>query len=68
MNDFFKAIVRTAVLVCACAGIVLLIVGGVLLFAPELMRQILRYGLVLLCLAGGAGLIVYLIRLLLSRR
>ena len=68
MNEFIKAIMKTAVIVCVVAGLLLLIVGCVLLIAPQLLHQLLHYGLIVLCLVGGVSLLAYLVRLFLSRR
>lgn len=62
MNDFFKAFVRTALLVSIAAGLLLLTVGAALVLAPELLGKLLRWGLAILCLLGGSSLLICLLR------
>ena len=62
MNDFFKAFVRTALLVCLAAGLLLLTAGAALVLAPEILGKLLRWGLAILCLLGGISLLMSLLR------
>jgi len=49
LNGFLNELVKATLTVIVMIGVVLIAVGVVLLFCPE----ILRWGIVLLCVCGG---------------
>lgn len=62
MKKVLNALTQHALISKAIAVVLLLLLSGGLLYAPELMVQLLRYSLVILNLAVAAGIVVSSIR------
>lgn len=53
MNEFVKCLTKFAVAMYGVLAIVLLALGGLLLFAPKLLLTMLYYILIIGCIAGA---------------
>ena len=62
MNRFLKAILRHTTTVCILSIILLLLCSAALIFKPEIILLILRYGLATLNVILAVWLIISLIR------
>lgn len=62
MKELLNTLTQHALISKAIAIVLLLLLSGGLLYAPELMVQLLRYSLVILNLAVVVGIVVSFIR------
>ena len=58
MNKFIDAVLKFAVLISIILGVILISIGGLLIFAPKVIFSIIKFLIVGLCIIGGTALIV----------
>lgn len=68
MDDFIKCIAKLTIVVGITLAVLLLVIAGVLIFAPELVKNLLYYGFIAFCLIAGFGIIISLIGCFLSMK
>ena len=62
MNEFLQAVIRIARFLCIASVILLATVALGLLLAPELLWQLVRYALIVICIAAAVGFLVSWLR------
>lgn len=62
MNEFMLVVIRIARFLCIAAVILLVAVAAGLMLAPELVWQIVRYALIVICIAAAVGFLVSWLR------
>lgn len=62
MYEFMTAVIRIARFISVAAVLLLIAVAAGLIFAPELLWQLVRYALALICIIGAVGICISWIR------
>lgn len=68
MTDFIRYIVKFACVLLGVLAVLLLLVAGLLLFAPEILFSVLYYAVIVVCLIAAVSIMISLIRILLAKR
>lgn len=68
MTDFIRYIVKFTCVLLGLLAVLLLLVAGLLLFAPEILFSVLYYAVIIVCLIAAVWIMISLIRILLAKR
>lgn len=66
--NFFSFFVKLTIATCAILIVLLFLVGGLLIWKPEVIVTIIRYGIAAGCFIGGGLLLVRLLIALITRK